>query len=145
MPLVTKNSATIGIQNAAKNDGLQVVFNALYVKNSLAIRFAPRLTVTPTSGSVAPGGFLDLTVGFNAANLFGGLYNGAIRIRGNDPVLPQKDVPASLTVIGVPDIVASPTALDFGTGYIGFPLLRQIAVVNQGTDALHVSNITFDE
>jgi hypothetical protein len=148
MPLVTKNSATIGIQNATKNDGLQVVFNANYVKNALAIRFLPPsryLTVTPVAGTVAPGGFQDLTVGFNAANLFGGNYDGAIRIRGNDPVLPQRDVPARLTVTGVPDIATVPTSLAFGTGYIGFPTLRQIAVLNTGTDVLHVSNITFGD
>jgi len=42
MNAVLKNSATIGMQNAGKNDGLQVVFNANYVKNNLAIRFGRR-------------------------------------------------------------------------------------------------------
>ena len=32
----TLNSATVGIENAAGNDGLQVAYNAIYVKNNLA-------------------------------------------------------------------------------------------------------------
>ena len=148
MNAVLKNSATIGTQNAARNDGLQVVFNANYVKNNLAIRFRPParfLTVTPAGGTVAPGSFLDLTVGFNAAGLFGGLYNGQVHIVGNDPVLPQKDIPANLTVIGVPDVAVAPASIDFGTTYIGFAQLRQLTVSNVGTDALNVSDITFDD
>uniref|UniRef100_A0A832I5Z7 Choice-of-anchor D domain-containing protein n=1 Tax=Eiseniibacteriota bacterium TaxID=2212470 RepID=A0A832I5Z7_UNCEI len=143
-----KASATIGIQNEQRNDGLQVVFNAAYVKNNLAIRFQPParfLTVSPAAGTVPPGGFVDLNVGFNASGLFGGLYQGQVRIRGNDPVLPEKNVPANLTVIGVPDVAVAPPAIDFGTAFLGFPQLRQITVSNTGTDALQVTGITFDD
>jgi len=141
----TKNSCTIGMQNQARNDGLQVVFNADYVKNNLAIRFRPPprfLTVTPTSGTVTPGGSTNLTVGFNAADLFGGVYNGAVRIRGNDPILPQRDVDCRLTVTGVPDILATPSSLAYGNVFVGFPSIRQLTVRNVGTDVLQVSSIT---
>ena len=144
MNAVTKNSATIGEQNTARNDGLQVAFNALYVKNNLAIRFRPParfLTVSPAGGTVPPGGFVDLTVGFNAADLFGGTYNGAIRLHGNDPVLPQRDVPAHLTVTGVADIATTPGSVDFGNVFIGFPGLKQLTVQNHGTDVLQVSSV----
>ena len=145
MNMVTKNSATIGMQNATRNDGLQVVFNANYVKNNLAIRFRPPakfLTVTPAGGTVPPGGFMDLTVGFNASGLFGGVYDGQIHIAGNDPVLPQKDVPCQLTVTGVPDVAVSPATIDFGNVFIGFPQLRQLTVSNVGTDQLVVTDVT---
>ena len=145
MTATTKNSATIGIQNEARNDGLQVVYNALYVKDNLAIRFRPParfLTVSPNGGTVPAGAFLDLNVGFNAAGMFGGLYDGIVRIRGNDPVLPQKDVPAQLTVIGVPDISVAPAAVDFGSVFIGYPQIRQVTVRNLGTDVLHVTSVT---
>jgi hypothetical protein len=92
MRAATKTSATIGIQDATRTDGLQVVYNAAYVKDNLAIRFQPParfLTVSPESGTVPPGGFVDLNVGFNASGLFGGLYEGIVRIAGNDPVLPR--------------------------------------------------------
>src|SRR2546422_11628390 len=36
-------SATVGIQDGSRDDGLQVVFNAAYLHNSLAVRFgSPR-------------------------------------------------------------------------------------------------------
>ena len=139
------NEATIGIQNQAKNDGLQVVFNANYVKNSLAIRFRPParfLTVNPPSGTVTPGNFVDLSVGFNAAGLFGGTYNGQVHVAGNDPVRPNVNVPATLHVTGVPDIAANPTSVGFGNVFIGFPQLRELRVLNTGTDALNVTGIT---
>ncbi len=140
-----KNSCTIGIQNEAKNDGLQVVYNNDYVKNNLAIRFRPParfLTVSPISGTVPAGRSMNLTVGFNAADLFGGVYNGAVRIRGNDPVLPQQDVTCALTVTGVPDVAANPTLVEFGNVFVGFPAVRQLTVQNRGTDVLHVTGIT---
>ncbi|HET9251457.1 MAG TPA: S8 family serine peptidase [Candidatus Eisenbacteria bacterium] len=148
MNAVIKNSATIGIQNATKNDGLQVVFNANYVKNNLAIRFRPParfLSVAPASGTVPPGGFMDLTVGFDATDLFGGEYPGAIRIRGNDPVLAQRDVPARLLVTGVPNVATSPASVAFGNVFVGFPGLKQLTVQNTGTDILTVSNVTSDD
>ncbi len=141
------NSGTIGIQNATRNDGLQAVFNAAYVHNNLAIRFRPParfLTVTPESGTIPAGGSADLTVGFNAAGLFGGQYTGAVRITGNDPILPQKDVPARLTVNGVPDLATNPPAVSFGNVYVGAPQVRQLIVQNTGTDLLSVQNIVSD-
>jgi len=144
MNAVLKNSATIGMQNAARNDGLQVVFNANYVKNNLAVRFRPParfLTVSPGSGTIAPGAFLDLTVGFNASGLFGGTYTGQVHLAGNDPVQPNKNVPAVLHVTGVPDVAANPGAIAFGNVFVGFPQLRELRVLNTGTDALVVSNV----
>jgi subtilisin family serine protease len=141
----TLNSLTIGVQNEAKNDGLQVVYNAAYVKSNLAIRFKPParfLTVTPTAGTVPPGGYVDLTVGFNASGLFGGVYDGIVRVQGNDPVLPQKDVPARVTVTGVPDVAVAPATLAFGDVFLGYPHIQQVSVTNSGTDVLHVTGIT---
>ena len=148
MNAVLKNSATIGIQNAAKNDGLQVVFNANYVKDNLAVRFRPPakfLTVNPTSGTVPPGGFMNLTVGFDATDLFGGEYPGAVRIRGNDPILAQRDVPARLVVTGVANVETNPASVAFGNVFVGFPGLKQLTVRNTGTDILTVSNVTSND
>ena len=84
--------------------------------------------MTPTSGSVPPGGTQMLTVGFNAADLFGGDYDGAVRIVGNDPVVPQRDVPCVLHVTGVPDIATNPASIEFGNVFVGFPSVRQLTV-----------------
>ncbi len=140
----TLNSATIGIQNATKDDGLTVVYNAPYVHNNLAIKFstAPEwLTVIPKSGVVPPGQSMNLTALFNATDLIGGNYYGVVHIDGNDPLVPRWDVPARLHVTGAPDIAVSPEALNFGTVYIGYSTLRQLWVMNVGTDRLTVTDI----
>jgi subtilisin family serine protease len=137
---------TVGIQNATRDDGLQVVFNSAgYVAPNKAVRFSPParwLTATPTSGSVPPGGFVDITVGFNAAGLYGGDYDGAVRIFSNDPVVPEYDVACLLHVVGVPDILATPDPVDYGPVFIGYPQIRQVSIQNAGTDALVVDEIT---
>jgi hypothetical protein len=89
--------------------GLQVVYNAPYVKNELRVRFSNRpgwLTVDPASGVTAAGECDTLLVGFNASGLADGDYSGAVRIQSNDLDEPMTLVPCDLHV-GV-----APAALD---------------------------------
>jgi subtilisin family serine protease len=146
MGATNRATHTIGIQNAAKDDGLQVVFNnSGFIGDAKAVRFTPParwLTATPPSGTVPSGGFVDVTVGFNAAGLYGGDYNGIVRINSNDPVVPQYDVNCLLHVTGVPDILATPDPVDFGPVFMGYPQIRQVSIENTGTDALVVDEVT---
>ena len=105
------NSATIGQQNADGTDGLQVVYNAAYVHNNLAIKFFAMpewLKVMPASGTVPAGGTKVLSAIFNATDMYGGDYYGAIHLDTNDPNVPRFDVPAHLHVTGAPDIASQP-------------------------------------
>ncbi len=139
------DEATIGIQNATQDDGLTIAYNTDYVHDNMAIRIAPLsdwLTVSPLSGTVPPGGSATLDVTFNAADLFGGVYEGAVRILSNDPDSGLIEVPAVLDVTGVPVLAVDPAALDFGDVYIGYPMDLALTVTNDGTDQLIVSGIT---
>jgi len=95
------NEATIGIQNATKDVGLTVVYNAAYVENNLRVRFSSRpgwLTVTPASG-VTPAGQKDtLVVGFDATGLEDGDHSGVVRIASNDLDESTTFVPCDLHV-----------------------------------------------
>ncbi len=105
------NSATIGIQNATGTDGLTVVFNAAYVHNNMAVRFAaipPWLSTSPNSGSLAAGASVDVTVGYDASGLCGSHFDANLHVLSNDPVTPDKVVPVGLDLIGQPDIQALP-------------------------------------
>ena len=97
-------SATVGIENSDGTVGLQVVYNAAYIHDNLAIRFdftpppAPWLTVTPTSGSVPAGGSVDLQVTFDATDTPVGTYTGSIVVTGNVAGGAPLTIPATFIV-----------------------------------------------
>ncbi|HEY6572927.1 MAG TPA: S8 family serine peptidase, partial [Candidatus Eisenbacteria bacterium] len=144
----TRNSATTGIQNGARTLGLTVAHNTSYVKDNHAVRIYPLsqwLTVTPTSGRILAGGSQDLQVRFNALGLNGGTFSGSIRVLSNDPDESTLALPASLHVIGAPDLAVSPASIDFGTIFAGASPTRTVTVSNPGTDNLVVSSVTSDD
>ena len=141
------DSATIGIQDAAGTDGLTVVFNAAYLHNDLAVRFAslpPWLSTSPNSGSLASGASVDVTVAFDAAGLCGSHFDANLHVLSNDPVTPDFVVPVGLDMIGQPDIQAGPASLDFGPVYITATRTLDVTVVNAGCADLTVSSIMID-
>ena len=76
-------SATIGIEDATGTVGLQVVYNANYVHNNLAVLLTLNqgwLTESPTSGSVPPGETRSVAVEFNSEDLSEGTYNATIYV-----------------------------------------------------------------
>ena len=142
------SSATVGIQNGTRDDGLLVDFNAPYLADNLAVRFVrpPRwVTVTPDTGRIVPGGSADLAVTFHAAGLTGGGYDGHVELEGNDPLAPRLAIPARLRVEGVPLLDLDPIALDFGTVPIGTPRTLALGVINAGSDTLRIDKIASND
>lgn len=139
------NSATIGIQNYDRDDGLQVVYNSSYIHDDMAIRIAATpqwLTVSPPSGTLPPDGDVTITAHISAAGMEGGDYEGEIVITGADPLDPSVTVPVTLHVTGAPDVAVTPESVDFGLVYMGYSTLRDVFVQNNGTDVLHVTDVT---
>jgi hypothetical protein len=105
--VTTNSGCTVGIENHAGSDGLQIAFNADYLHSNMAILFTdnladPWLEVTPTSGTV-PGGNSDLLdVIFNATDLEVGVYTGSITVTSNDPSDDTIVIPVTLEVGGTP-------------------------------------------
>ena len=93
------------------------------------------------TGSVPAGGSQVLDVVFSAAGMFGGVYEGAVMINNNDPNNGLIEVPATMTVTGVPVAAVDPAALDFGDVFIGYPEVLEVTVSNAGTDLLTVTDI----
>jgi len=138
---------TVGIQNGAKDDGLTVAFNTPYVTDGLAVRFQafPEwLTVSPTTGTIAPGGSMPVMANFNATGMFGGQYTADIVINSNDPAVPMLPVPATLNVTGAPVMALAPESFDFGVNFVGTPTLQNLVVTNTGTDDLHITSVAID-
>ena len=101
----TLNGATIGIENSVGDDGLEVVYNAEYMHDTLAIMFSAGswLTVEPATGSIDPFSEDTINVNFDATDLAEGVYDGQITINSNDPDTPSLVVPVTLTVDNEPD------------------------------------------
>ena len=100
------------------------------------------LQVSPTAGVVPPGGSVDLRVELDATGLYGGLYQGRIEIRGDDPLNPESAVQVDLDVIGAPDIDLSETTIDFGALFVGAAREERLTISNVGTDVLTVSGVS---
>jgi hypothetical protein len=94
--------STIGIENALGDDGLEVVFNAEYMHNDLAILFnaASWLSVVPAAGSLAPYTADTVSVNFEAGELGEGDYDGQLIVASNDPDTPEWNVPVTMSVVG---------------------------------------------
>ncbi len=93
-------SATVGIQNSEADDALEVVYNAAYMHDNLAIQITAEhwLSVSPAGGSIEPFGSASVDVKFSAADLETGLYSGQVLVSSNDPDTPSWSLPVSLTV-----------------------------------------------
>ncbi len=97
----TVDSATIGMQNASGNDGLEMAYNNSYIEDNLAIsifKVVDWLTVTPTSGSVANGEYEDISIEVTSDELEIGEYSCTMFISTSDPLQSLVEIPVNLTV-----------------------------------------------
>jgi len=94
-------SSTIGIENSVGTDGLEVVYNAPYIHDNMAIKFkaADWMSVSPGTGTVPPFGSVEISVDFNPGDLECGPYGGQLTINSNDPDTPEWIVPVTMNVV----------------------------------------------
>ncbi len=100
-------SATVGIENATGTDGLQVVYNAPYIEDGLAIGFAPVgsiLRVNPTSGYLVPGGRQEIQLTFGSPDAPYGTYSLYLYVSANDPYRPFATIPVTLKLNAPPAV-----------------------------------------
>jgi subtilisin family serine protease len=104
------------------------------------------VTVSPDSGSVAPGDSLGVAVTIDASGLLAGTYEQELFIISNDPLADTVVVPVTLTVInnGAPIASVEPDTLDFGPVFETGSKTKYITLSNAGSDSLVVSSITSD-
>jgi hypothetical protein len=97
----TLTSATVGIENASGNDGLQVVYNAAYVSNGLAVKISSDpdwLANDITSGTIYNGNSLDMVLTFSSEDYPTGIYSMDVVISSNDPLNPVITVPVTMEI-----------------------------------------------
>ncbi len=79
---------TIGLENGTATDGLQVLYNAAYLHDSMVVAFyqpAAWLSLDKTSGVIDPSVSDTVQITFNSAGLDLGLYQNNVVILNNDP------------------------------------------------------------
>ncbi len=93
-------SASIGIENEFGDDGLEVVFNAAYMHDNMAIDFTVVrwLWVEPSGGLLEPFTSTDVTVNLCAFDLEDGIFEGQMSITTNDPLNPAYLLPVTVTI-----------------------------------------------
>jgi len=103
----------------------------------------PWLSESPTSGSVAPGNDVDITVSIDTSGLSVGDYSAEIYVSNNDPDENPKMVPVTLHVVLMPDLVVTEKYeewVDFEAGSYNI----SYTVTNQGDAAAGASTTIID-
>lgn len=109
----TLNSSTVGIENTAGNDGLQVVYNANYVANNLAVQFAAEpdwLSNNVNNGTLVNGNSVDVVLTFRAEDFPLGNYSMDFAVTSNDPLAATVTVPVTMEISIIPVELTSLTA-----------------------------------
>jgi len=95
----TLNSATIGIENSDGTVGLQVVYNASYVTNGLAVKISSDpewLSANVISGTIYSGNSVIVVLTFSSEDYQPGTYSMDAIISSNDPLNPLIVVPVTM-------------------------------------------------
>jgi hypothetical protein len=97
-------SSTIGIENVAGDDGLEIVYNASYMHDNLSILIQQPirwLSTSILSGSIDPGSpAVPFDVIMDASLLGEGTYTGNVTISSNDPDESEITIPVTFIVGG---------------------------------------------
>jgi subtilisin family serine protease len=92
-------NVSVGIENQDASDGLQVVFNADYLKDELAIQVNPGwITLSKFSGSIIAADTDTMDIEFDTTHLEVGTHNTNLVISSNDPAQPEAVLPITLEV-----------------------------------------------
>jgi len=95
------DGGTVGIENNAGNDGLQISYNSAYIQNEMAVKISAEpdwLLANNTGGRLYNGNSADLVLEFNTTDLTDGDYSMDVKISSTDPAAPQVIVPVSMTI-----------------------------------------------
>jgi hypothetical protein len=96
----TSNACTVGVQNAARNQGLQVAYNQNYLQTNMCVRLTPSSWLTPAAnGGLIPKTSAETnTLVLNPAGLAYGSYRATLLVKTNNGAQPLAILPVALDV-----------------------------------------------
>jgi photosystem II stability/assembly factor-like uncharacterized protein len=113
----------------------RVLYNAMVWSGTTV----PWLTLTPSEGTVPPGGNVTVSVRASTKDLeCGRTYAAVIAVNSNDPATPRRTVPVQLTINGTPFMVASTDTLVFRESFVDIADTAYMFVRNTGCDTLRL-------
>ncbi len=105
----------------------------------------PYITLSPSSGSVAPGESVDVEVTFDGSTLSNGIFETDILVDSNDPATPTATVATTFEVSGqTSNIAVSEELLLFDNVFVGASNARSLIITNNGLSQLTISDIASD-
>ncbi len=107
------NSATVGIENATGTTGLQLAYNAAFIKDKLAVKIAAEpdwVNGTNLNGQLNKGNVAGVVVNVQSQDFSQGNYSADMKIVSNDPKKPSVVVPITMRILdpNLPITVVSP-------------------------------------
>jgi len=95
------NACTVGVQNAARDQGLLVAYNQNYLQNGFAVRLspAPWLGLSANAGLVPRWNADNVNVVFDPASVPVGNYTATLLVKTADPSLPMTVLPVNLNIL----------------------------------------------
>lgn len=98
--MVVSNACTVGVQNAAGDQGLQVAYNQNYLQTNMCIRLTPNAWLgLAANASLVPKTSADTdNLVLNPAGLGYGSYRGTLQIKTSDAIAPLVSLPVELDV-----------------------------------------------
>jgi hypothetical protein len=98
--LAFSNNCTVGIQNAARTQGLTVAFNQNYLQSGFAVRLTPVswLGLDGNAGFAPVSASNVVNVSFNPAGLAYGTYSATLLVQTGDTNQPLVILPVSLAI-----------------------------------------------
>jgi hypothetical protein len=98
--LAFSNTCTVGVQNAARTQGLTVAFNQSYLKSGFAVRLTPLswLGLDGNAGFAPASASNVVHVSLNPAGLAYGTYSATLLVQTGDANQPLLTLPVSLAI-----------------------------------------------
>ena len=103
----TLTSATVGIENAAGTDGLQIAYNSAYISNNLAVKISADpdwLSNDISNGRIYNNNSVDIVLTFVSEDYPFGTYTMDVVINSNDPQTPSLIIPVEMQIANVFEI-----------------------------------------
>ncbi|MDG5814866.1 S8 family serine peptidase [Chitinispirillales bacterium ANBcel5] len=138
-------SNTVGIQNATQDDGLTIAYNTSYLKENFAIeiRSTPKwLSVANQTITLDPGESYSLLLEFNAQEVYGDHYYGALEINHNSSLKENPFIiPCTLYAQGFRGLSVSPLSHQFESTWAGGSDTALFTLTNAGDETTAIDSI----